>query len=141
MAHPTTAGGASPRRPSCLAALGGLLAGVLSLGLALTAIGTAEYVLIGGETHEWCEGSRGYDGNHGPIERCVRERHNTNLVADDEHVIELYSKESGGDRYEVHAWPLRGQDVEVEFREDSVRVRDGHGVSATYPNSVFDDTR
>ncbi len=141
VAHPATAAGAAPLRPSWRAAVGGLLAGMAGLGLVIVTIGTAEHLLLGGETRVWCEGTRGYDGNHGPVERCVRERHDTNLVASDEHLIELYRKESGGDRYEVHAWPLRGQDVEVDFTADSVTVRDGHGVSATYPNTVFDDTR
>ena len=121
--------------------MAGLLTGAAGLGVAIASIGVAESVLVGGETREWCEGKQGYDSNHGPVERCVRERHETHLVADDEHVVELYRKESGGARYEVHPWPLTGQQVEVEFGDDSVTVSDGHGISATYPNSVFDDVR
>ena len=122
-------------------ALGGVVGGTACLALALGSVGVAEDVLVGGQAREWCEGKRGYDSNHGPIERCVRERDDDNLVASDEHLIELYRAGSGGDRFEVHAWPLRGEDIEVDFDEDSVTVRDGHGVSATYPNTVFDDTR
>lgn len=132
---------APPRRSVWPAAVGGLLVGVVGLGLVLGGIGVAEDVLGGGGTREWCEGTQGYDSAHGPTERCVRERDDDNLVASDEHLIELYRAETGGDRFEVHAWPLRGEDVEVDFDEDSVTVRDGHGVSATYPNAVFDDTR
>lgn len=122
-------------------ALGGIAAGAAGLAVVLGGIGTAEHVLVGGETQEWCEGTQGYDGNHGAVERCVRERRNSNVVAADEHLVELYRAESGGDRYDVHAWPLTGQDIDVTFDDDSVTVSDGHGVSATYPNSVFDDTR
>ena len=131
---------ASGRRPWGWA-LAGVVVGAAGLGIGLGSVGVAEYVLVGGETREWCEGTKGYDSNHGPVERCVRERHETHLVADDEHVVELYRKESGGARYEVHPWPLTGQQVEVEFGDDSVTVSDGHGISATYPNSVFDDVR
>ena len=108
--------------------MAGLLTGAAGLGVAIASIGVAESVLVGGETREWCEGKQGYDSNHGPIERCVRERANHNLIASDEHDIELYRKETG-------------QQVEVEFGDDSVTVSDGHGISATYPNSVFDDVR
>lgn len=139
--HPRTAAGAPPRRPSWWAAATGVLVGAAGLGLLVVGVGTTEHLLVGGETREWCEGTKGYDSNHGPVERCVRERDETHVIASDEHVIELYRGESGGDRYEVHAWPLRGEDVEVDFAEDSVTVRDGHGISATYPNSVFDDAR
>lgn len=123
------------------AALGGVVAGAAGLGVLLGGVGTAEAVLVGGQTQEWCEGTQGYDNNHGPVERCVRERRNVNAIASDERVVELYRAESGGVRYETHPWPLTGQDVEVSFDEDSVTVSDDHGVSATYPNSVYDDAR
>lgn len=110
--------------------------------MALGGIGLGESVLTGGQTREWCEGTKGYDSpTGGELERCIRERDDRNLVAPDEHLIEFYRGESGGARYEPHPWPLDGDEVEVDFGENGVTVSDGAGVSATYPNSVYDDAR
>ncbi len=121
-------------------ALGGVTVGAAGLAIVLGGVGTAEHLLVGGETREWCEGSQGYESNHGPVERCVRERSNPNLVAPDEHVVELHTA-AAADRFETHPWPVTGQDVDVEFTAGSVTVRDEHGVSASYPSSAFDDAR
>lgn len=123
------------------AALGGVAVGAAGLAVALGGIGLAESVLTGGQTREWCEGTAGYDSPAGgPLERCVRERDNRNIVAADEHLVEFYRKDSGGGRYEPHPWPLDGEDVEVDFGEDGVTIT-GEGISATYPSSVYDDAR
>ena len=98
--------------------MAGLLTGAAGLGVAIASIGVAESVLVGGETREWCEGKQGYDSNHGPIERCVRERANHNLIASDEHDIELYRKESGGDRFDV-LFQGRGAGLAPEFGVDA----------------------
>lgn len=124
-----------------LALLAGVVVGVGGVSLCAGAVFAAETSLTGGQTREWCEGDKGYDGPNGPLERCVRERDDTNLLADDEHTIEFYREDSGGDRYEAHAWPLDGDDVRVEFGDDSVTVTTAGGMTATYPNSVFDDSR
>lgn len=102
----------------------------------------AESVLTDGQTQEWCEGSAGYDSpTAGALERCVRERDNANLVAPDEHLVEFYREDSGGVRHEAHPWPVDGNGVKVEFGDESVTVTNDVGVRATYPNSVFDDSR
>lgn len=123
------------------AALGGVAVGAAGLAVALGGIGLAESVLTGGQTREWCEGTKGYDSpTGGELERCVRERDNHHVVAPDEHRVEFYRKDSGGGRYEPHPWPLDGEDVEVDFAEDGVTIT-GEGISATYPSSVYDDAR
>lgn len=104
----------------------------------------AESTLTGGQTRQWCEGTKGYDSpTGGELERCVRERDNANLVAPDEHLVEFYRKDSDGLRVEAHSWPVDGNgvEVEVEFGDDDVTVINGSGVRASYPNSVFDDAR
>ena len=128
-----------PRRWPYLA--GGVAVGAATLALTVGAVGVVESTLIGGQTREWCEGTAGYDSPAGgPLERCVRERDNRNVVAADEHLVEFYRKDSGGERYEPHPWPLHVEEVEVDFGEDGVTIT-GDGVSATYPNSVYDDAR
>lgn len=120
--------------------LGCLAAGAVAVLLALVIATAIEESLVGGHTRHWCEGTQGYESPNGAIERCVRERENHNLLADDRHQMEMYRGGSPG-RYEAHPWPFRGDDVTVDFRPDSVRVSDDAGVSVTYPNSVFDDSR
>ena len=73
-------------------------------------------------------------------ERCVRERDNRNLVAPDEHLVEFYYRHTGGVRYEPHPWPLSGE-VEVEFGDGEVTLRNDAGMSATYPDEVYRDAR
>ena len=121
-------------------AVGCLLAGAVAVLFALVAAAAVEQSLVGGQTRHWCEGTQGYDSPTGPVERCVREREDHNLLADDRHQLELY-RGGSPDRYDAQPWPFRGDDVEVGFGANSVRVSDDAGVSVTYPNSVFDDSR
>lgn len=124
-------------------ALLGAAVAVVVLGLLVAGTGLVEgTVPTTGETEQsWCEGSPGYDSNQGPLERCVREQTITHLVAADRHEIQFYRAASGATRHEPHPWPLDGSGIEVEFDDDGVTVTNDAGMSATYPNSVFDDAR
>lgn len=121
----------------------GAAVAVVALGLLVVGTGLVEgTVHRTGETEQsWCEGSRGYDSPQGPLERCVREQTITHLVAADRHEIQFYRADSGGVRFEPHPWPLDGSGIDVEFDDDGVTVTNDAGMSATYPNSVFDDAR
>ncbi|WP_084449816.1 hypothetical protein [Janibacter indicus] len=121
------------------AALGGLAAGSVGLLLVVGAVGVAESVLAGGQTHEWCEELTD-DPTVTVRERCVRERDNRNLVAPDEHLVEFYYSDTGGVRFEPHPWPLSGE-VDVEFGDGSVTLRNDAGMTTTYPDEVFRDAR
>lgn len=121
------------------AALGGLAAGSVGLLLVVGAVGVAESVLAGGQKQEWCEELTD-DPTVTVRERCVRERDNRNLVAPDEHLVEFYYSDTGGVRFEPHPWPLSGE-VDVEFGDGSVTLRNDAGMTATYPDEVFRDAR
>ena len=121
------------------AALGGCAAGAAGLLLVVGAVGLAESVLVGGQTREWCEALTD-DPTVTVQERCVRERDNVNIVASDEHLVEFYYRHTGGVRYEPHPWPLSGE-VEVEFGDGEVTLRNDAGMAATYPDEVFHDAR
>ncbi len=120
--------------------LGAAAAGAAGTLLLLMGGATLEHLLVGGETRQWCEGTQGYDGPNGPLERCVRERDDGNLLADDVHRLELHRADVP-ERYARQPWPFGGEDVEVDFGPDSVTVTDGDGVTVTYPNSLYDDGR
>ena len=121
-------------------AVGCFVAGAVAVLLVLVAAAALEQSLVGGHTRHWCEGTRGYDSPTGAIERCVREREDHNLVADDRHQVELY-RGGSPDRYDAQPWPVRGDEITVVFEPDGVRVSDVEGTTVTYPNSLFDDSR
>ena len=52
----------------------------------------------------------------------------------------FYYADSGGLRYEAHPWPLDGE-VEVDFGDGEVTLRNDAGMSATYPDEVYRDAR
>ena len=54
--------------------------------------------------------------------------------------MEFYYADSGGLRYEAHPWPLDGE-VEVDFGDGEVTLRNDAGMSATYPDEVYRDAR
>ncbi|WP_068255750.1 hypothetical protein [Janibacter corallicola] len=128
------------RPRSLLLAVGCLVAGALAVLLALTATSVLETLLVGGQTRHWCEGTRSYESPSGPVQRCVRERDDHNLVVDDRHRLELY-RGGSPDRYDAQPWPFRGKEITVAFEPDGVRVSDAEGTTVTYPNSLYDDSR
>ena len=120
-------------------ALGGLATGATAVLALAGAVGIAESHLVGGRTQQWCEELTD-DPTVTVRERCARERVNTNVVAPDQHVVEFYYADSGGLRYEAHPWPLDGE-VEVDFGDGEVTLRNDAGMSATYPDEVYRDAR
>ena len=117
----------------------GFATGVTAVLALAGAVGIAESHLVGGRTQQWCEELTD-DPTVTVRERCVRERDNRNLVAPDEHLVEFYYGDTGGVRFEPHPWPLSGE-VEVEFGDGEVTLRNDADMTATYPDEVFRDAR